>query len=119
MCQMCGCSSRPTLACPECGERAVMIDAEVRQLSRGILVPLKVTSEHREHHRRHRAERTHSGGHDEVLSQAREELTTRLRMLILDWAEHDSGHGGSCSTSAEHVVPGRCEHVRHHQKDVH
>jgi len=116
MCQECGCDARTALTCPDCGGRVILINGETKCLSCGASPSLEAASpEQEEHHRsQHHADHKHIEPDGEVDAGAREELLTKLCVLIPHWIEHNEEHADTFRTWAERARAAGDAHLAAH-----
>jgi len=116
MCLDCGCGEQTALVCPECGGRVILIDEKPKCLSCGATPSLEEASAAHEHHHHHHTKHAHA--HDEETSGERDDLETKLGVLLPHWIEHNAEHAESFHTWAERARAVGAEHLTDHIEEA-
>jgi len=116
MCLECGCGEHTALVCPECGGRVILIDGKPKCLSCGATPSLEAASAAHEHHHHHHTD--HADVHHEESSEEREDLATKLSVLLPHWIEHNADHAQSFYSWAEQARAAGAEHLADHIEEA-
>ena len=117
MCLACGCGDLTALACPECGGRVILINEKAKCLSCGgspAMDEMLPRPGHDDHHQ----DLDGVYQHADVDESARQELISKLQVLIPHWIEHNGEHATSFRTWAEQARAAGDRHLAAHIEEA-
>lgn len=116
MCEACGCGARTEHVCPECGGRVILIDGETKCVACGASPSLdRASAQHEDSERHHGG---HSHGPERTGDPERQELLSKLRVLLPHWIEHNAEHAESFRKWADRARAAGDKHLAVHIEEA-